>query len=216
MADAVGRLSDSIGVLTVVPAAGLTHAASGIGEAFLDGVPMLVLSGRHRAPIPAIAISCTRWTPTSSCRPDQGDISRRQAMTKSCRRCSRHTRSRPRASRGRCSSNCRSMSCCSRTRSGSCRNLSAAPAPRVEAPAELARAAELLARATRPCIFVGWGARDATAETRQAGRMARGAGRRRPCRACRCFPPTIRCMSVSASAPLRCRRRRKPSRIATA
>ena len=48
MADAVGRLSDSIGVLTVVPAAGLTHAASGIGEAFLDGVPMLVLTGGPR------------------------------------------------------------------------------------------------------------------------------------------------------------------------
>ena len=48
MADAVGRLSGSIGVLTVVPAAGLTHAASGIGEAFLDGVPMLVISGGPR------------------------------------------------------------------------------------------------------------------------------------------------------------------------
>src|SRR5712664_2323643 len=40
MADAVGRLSDSIGVLTVVPAAG--------------------------APIPNIIINCIRWTPTSS------------------------------------------------------------------------------------------------------------------------------------------------------
>jgi acetolactate synthase I/II/III large subunit len=49
MADAVGRLSSSIGVLTVVPAAGLTHAASGIGEAFLDGVPMLVISGGPRS-----------------------------------------------------------------------------------------------------------------------------------------------------------------------
>lgn len=48
MADAVSRLSDAIGVLTVVPAAGLTHAASGIGEAFLDGVPMLVLCGGPR------------------------------------------------------------------------------------------------------------------------------------------------------------------------
>src|ERR1700744_2462594 len=48
MADAVGLLSYSIGVLTLVPAAGLTHAASGIGEAFLDGVPMLVLSGGPR------------------------------------------------------------------------------------------------------------------------------------------------------------------------
>lgn len=48
MADAISRLSDSIGVLTVVPAAGLTHASSGIGEAFLDGVPMLVISGGAR------------------------------------------------------------------------------------------------------------------------------------------------------------------------
>ncbi len=48
MADAVSRLSDSVGVLAVVPAAGLTHAASGIGEAFLDGVPMLVICGGPR------------------------------------------------------------------------------------------------------------------------------------------------------------------------
>ena len=48
MADAVSRSSDHIGVLAVVPAAGLTHAMSGIGEAFLDGVPMLVISGGVR------------------------------------------------------------------------------------------------------------------------------------------------------------------------
>jgi len=48
MADAVSRLSDSVGVLTVVPASGLTHAASGIGEAFLDGIPMIVISGGPR------------------------------------------------------------------------------------------------------------------------------------------------------------------------
>lgn len=45
MADAISRTSESIGVLTIVPAAGLTHAMSGIGEAFLDGIPMIVLSG---------------------------------------------------------------------------------------------------------------------------------------------------------------------------
>jgi acetolactate synthase-1/2/3 large subunit len=49
MADAVSRVSDSVGVLAVVPAAGLTHAMSGIGEAFLDGVPMLVISGGVRS-----------------------------------------------------------------------------------------------------------------------------------------------------------------------
>ena len=49
MADAVGRVSDSVGVLIVVPAAGLTHAMSGIGEAYLDGIPMLVISGGVRS-----------------------------------------------------------------------------------------------------------------------------------------------------------------------
>ncbi|MDR3371120.1 thiamine pyrophosphate-binding protein [Rhodoferax sp.] len=52
MADAISRLSDGIGVLTVVPAAGLTHASSGIGEAFLDGVPMLVICGGPRTDSP--------------------------------------------------------------------------------------------------------------------------------------------------------------------
>jgi len=48
MADAVSRTSDTIGTLLVVPAAGLTHAMSGMGEAFLDGIPMLVISGGTR------------------------------------------------------------------------------------------------------------------------------------------------------------------------
>lgn len=45
MADAISRTSASIGTLLIVPAAGVTHASSGIGEAFLDGIPMLVISG---------------------------------------------------------------------------------------------------------------------------------------------------------------------------
>jgi acetolactate synthase-1/2/3 large subunit len=48
-ADAVSRVADgSIGTLALVPAAGLTHAASGIGEARLAGVPLLVLTGGIR------------------------------------------------------------------------------------------------------------------------------------------------------------------------
>lgn len=47
-ADAISRVGGSIGTLIVVPAAGLTHAASGIGEAFLDGIPMLVITGGTR------------------------------------------------------------------------------------------------------------------------------------------------------------------------
>jgi acetolactate synthase-1/2/3 large subunit len=48
MADAISRTSDHIGTLLIVPAAGVTHAASGIGEAFLDGIPMLVIAGGIR------------------------------------------------------------------------------------------------------------------------------------------------------------------------
>jgi len=48
MADAISRTSDQVGTLLIVPAAGVTHAASGIGEAFLDGIPMLVISGGIR------------------------------------------------------------------------------------------------------------------------------------------------------------------------
>ncbi|MFQ5741269.1 MAG: thiamine pyrophosphate-binding protein [Acidobacteriota bacterium] len=48
MADAVSRTGDSIGTLLLVPAAGTTHAMSGIGEAFLDGIPMLVITGGTR------------------------------------------------------------------------------------------------------------------------------------------------------------------------
>jgi acetolactate synthase-1/2/3 large subunit len=43
MADAAWRASGRMACVNVVPGAGLTHAMSGIAEAFLDGVPMLVL-----------------------------------------------------------------------------------------------------------------------------------------------------------------------------
>jgi acetolactate synthase-1/2/3 large subunit len=48
MADAVSRTGAGVGALLIVPAAGVTHAASGIGEAFLDGIPMLVICGGIR------------------------------------------------------------------------------------------------------------------------------------------------------------------------
>ena len=48
MADAISRTTDSIGCMVIVPAAGVTHAASGIAEAHLDGIAMLVISGGVR------------------------------------------------------------------------------------------------------------------------------------------------------------------------
>ncbi len=44
LADGIARSSGRAGVLAVVPGAGVTHALSGIAEALLDGVPMVVLA----------------------------------------------------------------------------------------------------------------------------------------------------------------------------
>ena len=52
MADAISRTSDSIGTLAIVPAAGAAYSSAGIGEAYLDGIPMLVISGGVRTDIP--------------------------------------------------------------------------------------------------------------------------------------------------------------------
>jgi acetolactate synthase-1/2/3 large subunit len=48
MADAISRTTDGLGCLVIVPAAGMTHALSGIGEAYLAGIPLLVISGGIR------------------------------------------------------------------------------------------------------------------------------------------------------------------------
>jgi len=44
MADGVARASGQLAAVNVVPGAGLTHALSGIAEAYLDEIPMLVLA----------------------------------------------------------------------------------------------------------------------------------------------------------------------------
>ncbi len=49
LADGYGRSSGGVGVLNVVPGAGVTHALSGIAEAFMDNVPLVVLACGIRA-----------------------------------------------------------------------------------------------------------------------------------------------------------------------
>ncbi len=44
MGDGVSRSSDQTGVLNVVPGAGVTHSMSGIAEAYMDNVPLVVLA----------------------------------------------------------------------------------------------------------------------------------------------------------------------------
>jgi len=52
-ADAISRTSNGrIGCLVIVPAAGVTHAMSGIGECYLDGIPLLVITGGPRTDVP--------------------------------------------------------------------------------------------------------------------------------------------------------------------
>jgi acetolactate synthase-1/2/3 large subunit len=53
IADGISRTSKGeIGCCVIVPAAGITHAMSGIGEAYLDGIPLLVISGGTRTDLP--------------------------------------------------------------------------------------------------------------------------------------------------------------------
>jgi acetolactate synthase-1/2/3 large subunit len=160
MADAVGRLSDSIGVLTVVPAAGLTHAASGIGEAFLDGVPMLVISGGPR-------------TDTGHhYQLHQMDTHKFMGgLTKATFRATRHdevvpmlfeayaiaTSGEPGPVFVELPVNILMMT----EEIGELPQFRPAPPPRVDAAADMTRAAELLRDARHACIFAGWGARDA-------------------------------------------------------
>jgi acetolactate synthase-1/2/3 large subunit len=163
MADAVGRLSDSIGVLTVVPAAGLTHAASGIGEAFLDGVPMLVITGGPR-------------TDTSHrYQLHQMDTHKFMGgLTKATFRVTRHNEvvstlfeayriaasGEPGPVFVELPVNILLMT----EEIGELPRFEPPKPPPAASPGEIAQAAALLAAAKRPGVFAGWGARDVTSE----------------------------------------------------
>lgn len=160
MADAVSRLSDSIGVLTVVPAAGLTHASSGIGEAFLDGVPMLVICGGPRT--------------DSEYRFQLHQIDMHPfmaALTKKTFKVTRHEDVVPTlfeayaiATSGEPGPVFIELPVNILLYTGEVSELpryAAAPPEPVGFEPEIARAAELLRNARHPGLFVGWGTRDA-------------------------------------------------------
>src|ERR1700759_247327 len=173
IADAVGRLSDSIGVLTVVPAAGLTHAASGIGEAFLDGVPMLVLSGGPRTD------TGHRY------QLHQMDTHKfMSGLTKATFKVTSHDEVVPTLFRayeiatsgepGPVFVELPVNILLLMDEIGELPQFKSAAAPSADAVMnEIARAAELLAAAKHPCIFAGWGTRDANNEL---VRLAEGRG----------------------------------------
>ncbi|HLT25732.1 MAG TPA: thiamine pyrophosphate-binding protein [Zeimonas sp.] len=164
MADAVSRAADdTIGALAIVPAAGLTHAASGIAEAFVDGIPMLVLTGGVRTD------TDDRFRLHEI---DQLAIAR--PITKAAFRVLRHTEVVPTifeayriATSGVPGPVLVEIPVNLQLFPGAVGELPAwspPPAPTAPDPALVREAAQLLRDATQPGLFVGWGARHAVEE----------------------------------------------------
>ncbi len=66
VADAMSRTGGGrIGCLVIVPAAGVTHAMSGIGECYFDGIPLLV-TPEARGPTSNSVINSTNSTSENS------------------------------------------------------------------------------------------------------------------------------------------------------
>ncbi len=164
MADAVSRTGAAIGTLVIVPAAGVTHAASGIGEAFLDGIPMLVIAGGVRRDLGrAYQLH------------DMDQHALLAPITKARWRVERHadvipviheayrvaTSGEPGPVFVEIPVDLQLMP----GDAGARPDFVSAPAARCSVPGpDLARAAALLRGARKPAIFCGWGAVDATAE----------------------------------------------------
>jgi len=166
MADAVSRASDSIGVIVVVPAAGLTHAMSGVGEAFLDGIPMLVISGGVRNDMQQ-GFQLHEMDQQALMRP----------LTKATYRIESYDEVIPtvhraylKATEGEPGPVYIELPANLQLLSGEVADVPGFDAS-VERPAlnpaQLKSAAELLLSAKRPAIFVGWGAREVAEDIRR-------------------------------------------------
>jgi acetolactate synthase-1/2/3 large subunit len=160
MADAVSRTSSSVGCLAIVPAAGVTHAMSGIGEAFLDGIPMLIIAGGIR-----------RDTDRAFQLHDIDQLRLVDGVVKSSYRVATHADIAPTlyrayadATRGEPGPSFVEIPADLLMFPGPAPEPGAyVPARRAPSPdvAAIAEAAEVLAAARHPGIYVGWGARHA-------------------------------------------------------
>jgi acetolactate synthase-1/2/3 large subunit len=167
MADAVSRTGAGVGALLIVPAAGVTHAASGIGEASLDGIPMLVIAGGIRRDLGrAYQLH------------DMDQHALLAPITKGRWRVDRHADVVPviyeayrLATSGEPGPVFVEIPVNLQLMPGDAGDIPTfVPAPIAghrASDADLARAAELLMRAKHPGIFCGWGAVDAGQELRQ-------------------------------------------------
>jgi acetolactate synthase-1/2/3 large subunit len=171
MADAVSRTGAGLGTLLIVPAAGVTHAASGIGEAFLDGIPMLVIAGGIR-----------RDTGRAYQLHDMDQHALLAPITKGHWRVNTHAEVVPviheacrLAMSGEPGPVFVEIPVDLQLMPGDAGRIPAfEPPPKAghqAAPADVARAAQLLQSATSPGIFCGWGAVDASDELRRLAEM---------------------------------------------
>jgi acetolactate synthase-1/2/3 large subunit len=162
MADAVSRTGAGLGTLVIVPAAGVTHAASGIGEAFLDGIPMLVIAGGVR-----------RDTGRAYQLHDMDQHALLKPITKGTWRVDRHADVVPvlyeayrLATSGEPGPVFVEIPVELQLMTGEVGELprleATAPHPVMATATDLDRAVELLRQAANPGIFCGWGAVDAT------------------------------------------------------
>jgi len=160
MADAVSRTGASVGCLVIVPAAGVTHALSGIGEAFLDGIPMLVIAGGIR-----------RDSDRAYQLHDIDQLRLVDGIVKSAYRVERHAdlvptlyRAYEDATSGEPGPSFVEIPADLLMFAGEA-DVPAPYAPSWEAPGpkpvDIVSAAEILATARNPGLYLGWGARDA-------------------------------------------------------
>ncbi len=163
MADAASRTGAELGTLVIVPAAGVTHAASGIGEAFLDGIPMLIIAGGVR-----------RDTGRAYQLHDMDQHALLKPITKGTWRVEKHADVVPTiyeawrvATSGEPGPVFVEIPVELQLIPGDVPDLPRLPPrdmPREASANELDRAAALLRHAQRPGLFCGWGAVDATAD----------------------------------------------------
>lgn len=162
MADAISRTSSSMGTLVIVPAAGAAYSSAGIGEAYLDGIPMLVISGGVRTDIP--------FTYQLHQMDQQNFLNE---ITKQTWKVSRHSEIIPTlyeayrvANEGEPGPVFVEVPVNLQLFTGEVDSLplfeQRPPAPLLVESSQIDKAVELLLKAKNPGIFVGWGARDAT------------------------------------------------------
>lgn len=167
MADAVSRCGGELGVLVIVPGAGVTHALSGITEAFLDGIPMLVISGGIR-----------RDTGYRYQLHDIDQLALLAPVTKAAWRVERHDQLLGMVYDAARLANSGEPGPVFLEIPVELQLIAGEAGPTVPLPpparppckasgTELARAARLLQNARKPAIFVGWGAVDASAHVRE-------------------------------------------------